>query len=97
MTSTPTGELQLARVGLFTRIKSNMNPREMHGTKVSSGISEEKNDEEGDIHKGYVNYFKKKTILKTGQLSKGIGEIQLAWASLEGKHPMIYGKEYHQQ
>ena len=74
-----------------------MNPREMHGTKASYGCSEAKNDEEVDIHKGSVNDFKKKRRLKTGQLSKGIGEIQTTWESLEGKHPIIYGKEYHQQ
>ena len=68
MTSTPTGELQLARVdtrvGCFTRWTGNVNSREMHGTQVSSGNSEAKNDEEGDIHKGYVNDFKKKRRLK---------------------------------
>ena len=57
-----------------------MNPAEMHGTKVSYGCSEAKNDEEVDIHKGSINDFKKKRRLKTDQLSKGTGEIQPTWA-----------------
>lgn len=92
VTSTPDGELQSARVdigvGRFTRRTGNMNPGEMHGTKVSSGSSEAKNDEEGDIQKGSVNDFKKKRSLKTDQLSKATGEIQPAWADLEGMQSM---------
>lgn len=88
--STPAGELQSARVdtgvGRFTRQTGNMNPGEMHGTKVSS---EAKIDEEGDIQKGSVNAFKEKRSLETDQLSKATGEIQPAWAALEGMQSMV--------
>lgn len=88
VTSTPAGELQSAgagtEVGCSTRRMRNMNPGEMHGTKISSGSSEAKNDEEGDIQKGSLNAFKKKRRLETDHLSKSSGEIQPARAALEG-------------
>lgn len=88
VTSKSAGELQSARVGTgvgcFTRRMSYMNPVEMHGTKISSGSSEAKNDEERDVQKGSLSACKKKKTLETDHLSKPSGVRQPALAALEG-------------
>lgn len=71
-------------VGCFTRRMSYMNPVEMHGTKISSGSSEAKNDEERDVEKGSLSACKKKRTLGIDHLSKPSGVRQPARAALEG-------------
>lgn len=88
VTSKPAGELQSARVGTgvgcSTRRMSYMNPVEMHGTKISSGSSEAKNDEERDVEKGSLSACKKKGTMGIDHLSKPSGVRQPARAALEG-------------
>lgn len=70
-------------VGCFTRRMSYMNPVEMHGTKISSGSSEAKNDEERDAEKGSLSACKKKRTLGIDHLSKPSG-VRQPGAALEG-------------